>query len=460
MSIQNLLNIGVNSLTAYRGAMEQTSQNAANVGTPGYTRRRGSLTSLSLGRDVPAGVQFRDPRRIIDNLASATVRRTRAEGGALNGRVATLRTLEATLAPVEGSLTERVGALFDGFSALSARAGGREERAALLSTAQTLAESFRNTSAQLTAMQRPLEQTAQDHADRINQITAQVAGLNRGIRAAEGGRGEAAELRDQRDRLVDELSGLVQVSVLEHKDGAITVSLSNGQALVTDVDAARLDVELQGDTLQVSFQRSDKSPRLILRDGGLGGELGAALRAHNQDLRGEVEALDEAAWALAQSVNELHREGVGIDGQGGRDFFAVDGPEGAASTLRLAAAVADNPSAIAATRDRGRLPGGAELLGELAALRDEGLEALGGLSVEEHLTTARLELGRELERVEDALAVSEDQGALFEGLRASTQGVNLDEEIADLLRFQRGFEAAGRVVQVADEVMQTLLSIV
>lgn len=460
MSIQNLLNIGTNSLTAYRGAMEVSSQNAANVGTAGYTRRRGTLASLSLGRDVPAGVHFKNPKRIIDHMAGANVRRAQSQSAALEARVPTLRSLEAILAPVEGSLTQRVGELFDAFSRLSTRAGGVEERSALLNTAETMAESFRNTSAQLSAMQRPLIKTAQDQAERINTLSEQIASLNADIRSTEGGRGEAADLRDRRDGLLDELASLANISVLEHDDGAVTVSLSQGQTLVSDNYSSRVEVELNGDKIQMTLQRKANTPVVVLRDSSVGGALGASLQAHNVDLRGALEDLDAVAFALAESVNDLHSQGVGLDGQGNRDFFTVDGPDGAASTLRLSSDVDGDPQAIAATRSQDRLPGGADLLSELAELRDLDLDLLGGVSLEDGLTTMQLELGRELETVEDGLEVALDQQNLFENLRASTQGVNLDEEIADLLRFQRGFEAAGRVVQVADEVMQTLLSLV
>jgi flagellar hook-associated protein 1 FlgK len=459
MSIQNLLNIGTNSLTAYRGAMEVSSQNAANVGTAGYTRRRGTLASLSLGRDVPAGVQFKNPKRIIDHMAGANVRRSMAQSAALEARVPTLRSLEAILAPVEGSLTQRVGELFDAFGQLSTRAGGLEERSALLNTAQTMAEAFRNTSAQLTAMQRPLVKTAEDQAGRINTLTQQIADLNADIRANEGS-GEAADLRDRRDSLLDELSGLANISVLEHEDGAVTVSLSQGATLVSDNAASNVSVGFNGERIQVTVQRKSGTPELVLRDSSIGGALGASVQSHNVDLMGAMEDLDTVAFALAEAVNELHNQGVGLDGQGNRDFFTVDGLDGAASSLRLSEDVDGDPQAIAATRSADRLPGGADLLSELVDLRNADLDSLGGITLEDGLTTMQLELGRELETVEDGLEVALDQQNLFENLRASTQGVNLDEEIADLLRFQRGFEAAGRVVQVADEVMQTLLSLV
>ncbi len=460
MSIHNLLNIGVNSLTAYRGAMEQSSQNAANVGTPGYSRRRGTLASLSLGRDVPAGVNFKNPRRIIDAMANTTVRRARSQSNELSNRFPTLQSLEAILAPVDGDLGQRLGEFFDALGPLSARAGGRQERTQLLTVAETTVESFRNTSAQLNTLQRPLIQSAEDQTNTINSLSQQIADLNRAVRSAEGGRDEAADLRDRRDVLMDELSGLVHVDVLEHKDGAVTVSLRGGNALVSGDQSATMEARLDGDTLRVSFQQGDGTQEISLRNSGIGGALGATLTSHNEDLQGALEALDEVAFSLAQSFNEIHREGVGLDGVSGRDFFTVDGAQGAASTLRLSSDVANNTSAIATTTEAGLLPAGNDLLQQLEALRGDGIDGLDGLSLDEALNTLQFELGREMQGLEGSLATAQDQEALFENIKAATSGVSLDEEIADLLRYQRGFEAASRLVEVADETMQTLLNLV
>ena len=80
MSISNLLNIGRHSLGAYQSALEQTGSNASNVGTAGYSRRKGTLGSVTGGAlGIPSGVQYSNPRRVVDRLGNASVRRARAE---------------------------------------------------------------------------------------------------------------------------------------------------------------------------------------------------------------------------------------------------------------------------------------------------------------------------------------------------------------------------------------------
>lgn len=459
MSLFNLMNIGTNALGAYRGAIEQSSHNAANVGTPGYTRRRGNLQSLALGRSVPAGVRFGDPRRIVDNISAGSMREARSRASSLEGRIPTLQTLEAIVAPEDGGLAPRIGNVLDGFGRLAARAGGLEERSSLLNEAQTLVNMFHTSHAQILSMKAPLVRSAESQVAAINDISEQIADINGQLTRAESTGGEASDLRDRRANLLDELSGFVNVRALEHKNGSVSVSLESGHTLVTGTNASEL-IATDGNLYQRGIKSSPNSDPVKLDTERVGGRLGATFEAYNEDVTGALEDLNEVAYALAESINEIHREGYGLDGETGRNFFEIDGPLGAANTIRLADGVKGNPEGIAATADSNALPGGSDLANRIAELRDKGLDLLDGASVIEGLSGLQNLIGRELAQAEDEAASASDQEALFKNIRAATEGVSLDEEISDILRYQRGFEAAGRLVQVADEMMNTLLQMV
>ena len=97
---------------------------------------------------------------------------------------------------------------------------------------------------------------------------------------------------------------------------------------------------------------------------------------------------------------------------------------------------------------------------KLADLRDNPMAELDGQTVEEALTNLQVGIGQSLASAKADREAAEAQERTFGSIRESTRGVNLDEELADLMSFQRGFQAAGRVVQVADEMMETVLGMI
>jgi flagellar hook-associated protein 1 FlgK len=172
-------------------------------------------------------------------------------------------------------------------------------------------------------------------------------------------------------------------------------------------------------------------------------------------------ALDELAVNFSSTFNSVHQQGLGLDGQGGRSFFTgTDTVAGAARNISVNEVIVENPDTIAATRDANALPGGSELAVELAGLREQPLAGLGGQTVEGALSQIQIGAGQKIDETYDRLDAAESKGAVFNGIRESTRGVSLDEEMADLMKFQRGFEAASRIVKSADELMQTVLSLV
>ena len=119
MSINNILNIGRHALGAHRGAMELASHNASNMATQGYSRRRGTLSSLGLGagRNLAAGATFGSPRRVIDALSNRSVRTALSEVGFHSGRRPGLETIETIVGP-NGGLSSAMDGFFGSFTEL------------------------------------------------------------------------------------------------------------------------------------------------------------------------------------------------------------------------------------------------------------------------------------------------------------------------------------------------------
>lgn len=464
MSINNLLNIGRHAIGAHRSAMELASHNATNVATEGYSRRRGTLSSLGVGfgRSVAAGVSFQNPRRVIDAMSNGNVRRAHAEVSFHRGRQTALQTIEAILAPQGGAgVSESLNDFFGAVDTLTSNPSGKVERTALVQASQALAQSLNHTAEQLDALGGPLVEQVQDTTDTINTLAQRVARLNKEIAQSEPGAGEASELRDERDRVLDQLSELAGVQTVELKDGSVTVSLGDGQALVSGDQANTLRAQVSGGRMSLGLTTAGGGAEVSVDTQALDGELLGQVTAHNKDLGDAMSALDEIAFSLATAINDLHSSGFGLDGQDGRPLFEGVGQQGGAATfIQVNSDIVEDPDLLAATTDPNALPGGTDLALAIGALREQDLAGLGGVSASQAFIDLQADFGGRLDTALDGMDAAQSRLAVFEGLRTSTRGVSLDEELSQMMTFQRGFEAATRVVQAADEMMQTVLSMV
>jgi flagellar hook-associated protein 1 FlgK len=317
MSLNGALQIGRSAIVASQAAMQVVGNNMANAATPGYHRRTVHLAGardelVTAGAYVGTGVQFQAVRREIDTALQARLRDAISqESSALVDQ----RFLQA-LETLQNELTDNdlSSALSDFFNSFSELANNPEDHAVRSLVAQhglsladrvsALGESYRQT---LDEIDRTLGTSiieADDLLDRIAEFNIQIA-------QTEQGRGEAGNLRDQRDALIDELSQYLDVTAIEQETGTVDVlvdsvpvvlgGLSRGLTLrresVGDVVEASIRVEADGTDLQVSS-----------------GRIGGLLRQREETVQPALDDLDTFAGQLIFQVNRLHSQGQGRHG--------------------------------------------------------------------------------------------------------------------------------------------------
>jgi flagellar hook-associated protein 1 FlgK len=222
-----------------------------------------------------------------------------------------------------------------------------------------------------------------------------------------------------------------------------------GRLLVQNETADRMEFDLGHSDL----------PRLQGADltyDQIDGRIGGLLQVRDQDLAQSIRRLDEFAARLVRDVNELHAQGADSHGVSAGDFFTLtfetaDGIDQAAGSITVRRELVADSSLVAAGSSA--KPGDNTVALELAALRS-GLDGPGAM-----LQALVVDLGARARESED-LALG--QGIVVDSFRAqreSVSGVSLDEEAASLMRFQRSYEAAARILSLVDEMAQTLLSI-
>lgn len=460
MSIFAPLSIGRQALLAQQRALQVTGQNIANVNTPGYSRQRAVLTAVPpAGDTIGGGAHVIGVEQLIDPFLEA---RRSASASALASATTSRDLLDRvqTAFPVQGT---SVGtALQEFFAAANALATSPQDLAVrddLLAKAEGLATQLRETSGSLAGAQRDADQRVQQTAADANQFLKSIASLNANIREAAVGGDAANDLRDTRRETLNSLAQSLDIHVVEQTDGSINVYAASGVALVIGSDAATLTTQagaggtaLDGGTLNI-VGIQDAAGAVIALPGSLGGTLGALVTARDQTIAGLSNDLDTLATTLRDEVNAVQTDPAGrdLDGAVGTSLFAGTGAGDLTVTLA-------DPRGIAAARsaDPGDNAGAQALL----ALGDSRLPALGGATLGDFFGGIQAHAGALARTADDQVTIEQNVSRTLDAQREAISGVSLEEEFTDLIRFQRGFQAAARLITVSNSMLDDLLGLV
>jgi flagellar hook-associated protein 1 FlgK len=314
--INNALFIGRSALTTYQSALQIIGNNITNVANPDYVRQNPVLSRIAGGQlpqgFIPGnGVQLGALQRHVDESLEARLRTGLSDRESVLAERNGLTRIESILNELsDNDLSSRLEDFFGAFSALESEPTSRPKRQNVVQTGIVLAgEVFR---------QRTETYNLRDEingrmillTDRANEILTEVASLNvQVVEAESGGKGQAGGLRDQRDALLRELSGLVNVATREQAGGSINVYIGNDT--VVQFGSARSLVavaDASGAAGDVIVRYADNNSVVDLR----GGELEGLIKVRDEHVNGHLASLDAISLALIREVNVLHAAGRGL----------------------------------------------------------------------------------------------------------------------------------------------------
>ena len=453
MSLASLLSIARSAMLAQQSAMSVTAHNVANAQTPGYSRQRIELTAATpqyttmgpVGRGVTeAGIQ-----RVRNTFFDS---RYRSESGLLGNATTMgdfLGQVEAAInEPSSDGLATSLDGLFSSFSDLAANPASSSSRALVQQAGQRFVKQLKQLDSTVREVADGALTQMRDQVGQVNDLARQIADLNSAILSSGGLNGSSPDLQDRRDVLVDKLSSLVGVRVLERGDG--TIGVAAGDTML--VDGANVQtLELQG-----------------LAGGGYGlatatgstvdpksGSLCALSQLTSTTLPGIQGQLDQLAQALVTTVNAIHRAGTTLTGATGTAFFDPAGVT--AQTIALAPAIVASGDAIAAGSGAA---GDGTIAQQLASLATAGNAALGGKSFREFYIGLAGAVGGDVNSATQEADAHQTMVDQADTLRASVSGVSVDEEMVALIGQQQAYSAAAHIVKIADDMMQAVLGMV
>lgn len=456
-SVSSILNLGAQALIAAQNGINVTSNNISNAATEGYTRQRAVVepntpTYYPYGA-IGSGVSMRDVERIRDVYSDRTFRRESGGAGFADGRFQLLSRVETLFnEPGELGLSSQIDTFLNRWSQLATNPTDSTVRSLVRQSGEELAGGFQRINGQLDQIRQEGEVRLAEAVDRINALSEEISRLNQEIIAIEATGISAPELRDSRDRAVDEMSGLAGVETHERDDGSIGVTLQG--YTISDRDTfTRIEIRTSAGNVGVGIEgRTGFVP-------DVGGRVGGLLAGLNEDVAGTRARLDELAAAIVAEVNAVHSTGTSPNGSTGIDFFDPSGTTAAAFALS-ADIRADLDNLAAGTPDgSGQYRAGVNdvALG-IAGLRDNPAAALGA-PISESYRGLVSDLGMTLRSSQDAGQVARTLADNAASRRESLGGVSTDEELVKLIQYQSAYQAAARVITTADELLETLLAI-
>ena len=446
-SLFSSVNGAVRALQHAQHALAVHGGNIANSSDPTYTRRTvmppneaavGSPGILRM-RDAFLDDQFR--------LANGLLGETSVRSNLL-GKV------EAIFGdPVEGGLRQSVDQFFDSWQGLAEASSDGVARLQVISAGNQFVQQVQLTYYKLEKLETTINEElgvrvneVNNHLDRVFELNKRVSELNR------NGQSDA-DLRDQRDRSLDELAKLTGAKSYPNADG--TVRLVLGSTVLLDGPTVnRLSLVKTGETLQPTWVGYPQATF------GGSGSIAGLVSTRDNEIKSLMRDVDTLGKTVARAVNEQHMLGKGLDGQSGRPFFAID--ENVPAGIEVSRDL--KPEHLAAGGEEGQgHPSDGRNARLLTQLGEKGL--LNSVIIPEQAQSPRAfyrNLIGWLGSVTQNAIVNEEMSKthvrVSEVQRQADFGVSMDEEVAHLTMQQKAFAAAARVISVMDEVLDTLIN--
>ena len=488
MSLNSVLEIGKSGLNIYQMATEVTSQNIANVNTPGYSRQQVLLETAppttANGFPLGTGVRIASITRSYDALLQQQLVNAQTTQGYDTTKSDVLQQIEPSFNEVTNDgLGAAISNFFGAWQDLTLNPSGQAERQSVLTNAQILTDNFHSISKTLNDTITSQNNAIVPLTDSINATLTNIAQLNSQIKTTQMVSGNANELKDQRDQLIQNLSQQMGIKYTENSDGTTDVYVTDNSAsptkdyylvkgsvagsvnadttnpnktVVTMTDATNNGTtsNAMDPTAATPFYTSDTS----------GGQLWATLKLRDVTIPNYLTQLNTLASTIATTVNTKQLAGSDLNGSAP----PPGGPPTTAAffdpTKLTAATIAINP-ALTSTSQIAAAANGATTGDNTNALAIADLQ--NQLTMSGNTTTFNSyydslvsSVGLDVQSSKNTVAQDNAFTQQLTTLQQSNSGVSLDEELTNLVKYQRSYQASAKLITTATDMMDTVIGLI
>ena len=483
----DLLGIGKTGLAVSKKALETTSHNIANANTDGFSRQRVVQTSnlpiLKSGHLMGTGARIKTVERIEEkNLENRLVSSINGQSTSKE-RLLQLEQVESILNESENEgLNQIFAKFFNAFRDLANQPENETIRSVVRDNASLAVGDIRRIRGSLDNLATNIDKKLESSIVDVNQIMNNIASLNKKIASLEALGDMTGDFRDQRDMAIRNLSEYVKVHTYLDNKNHFNVDAVGIGTLVSGANVAEL---------QVRPLNKDESPNqmagaaaIVYKDKSSldisakfkSGKLGALIKTRDQDIFQLQKEIDQVAFNFATAVNTIHRQGYankelkldpetgsfsaknGEKATGINFFQPVNQVDDAANLIRLSDEVNDDLSNIVSALIPNS-PGDNRISLAISKIAQAKIMNDGTTTLEEAYLKSIGRVGVQTGKTRIDLDQEEALLAQTKSLKERITGVSIDEEAANLVRYQHAYEASAKVLKTAEEMFQTVLSI-
>jgi flagellar hook-associated protein 1 FlgK len=463
------LNLAARSMQTQMTGVEVTGQNLANVNTTGYSRQ---VVNISASPDMMTsigpegtGADATSIQQIVSNLLNSQIQSQgttsgywnsqqtalqsaqNALGEFLSGSGATSGTTQAGADTTDSGLSGQLTSLFNAFSALNTSPSASNQLA-VINAAQNLSTTFNQISNHLGTLNTQLNASLGNDVSSANSLLSQIATLNSQITTAQASGGTANDLLDEREQDLENLSQLTSITTSTATNGAVNVTIG-GQTLVAG--------NTVNDTLQ-TYTAANGNLLVQTATGGVpltltGGSMQGTIDARDGTLATMQNQVDSLATNLITAVNTIQNSGYNSTGGTGNTFFTGTN----AATISVNATLVNNPALIqiSASATDG---GDTSLASQIAQLADTAQTGLNNQTFGDYYGTTVAGLGNALSDANTQVSNQTAVSNMLATQRGSVSGVNVDEEMTNMMTFQRAYEASAQVATTVNTMLGDTLA--
>jgi flagellar hook-associated protein 1 FlgK len=457
-SLTSSLDIALQSMLAEQGAIETTSNNIANVNTPGYARQRANFAEtdpVTFGNiTLGTGVELQGVTSLRDSILDLRVNQETQQQGQLDAFISSGQQIQALFNETSGTgLQAPLSAFFNSLSQLSTNPSDLNVRQGVISAAQNLASAFNQSSNNLSTLQRNVDLSVSQSVSQINALTSQIAAVNAQVQSATAVGQNPGPFVDQRQQLINQLSNLIDVSQIDAGNGSLTLTTNSGAPLVVGNQSFQLTT--QGDPVtglqHVFSQGTDITSKIA------SGQLAGQLQIRDQEIPSVQSSLDALANSLGNAVNTQNQAGYDLNGAAGGNLFNL--PAGAAGSASTISVAISDPTKIAASGGPAPgSPGDNTNANALLALQNQTI--VNGQTPLSAYSNLVFKIGNDISTAQS----NEQAGGLvlqqIQNLQGGVSNVDINEEAANLVRYQNAYQASAQVSSIINSLLQATLNMV
>jgi flagellar hook-associated protein 1 FlgK len=449
------LHTAVEAMLTDQAALGVTSNNIANANTPGYSRQTVELAEAAPTQYgnllIGNGVQVQGIVSQQSSLLQTQLDQETQQQSKYNSYLGTMQQVQTLFNETSGTgLQSSITGFFNSVQQLSTDPSNTSLRAGVLTAAQNMAQAFNGSSSSLISLQRNVDLSVAQSVGQINTLTSQIAQLNGEISTANQVGQNAGSFVDQRDQLVNQLSGLIDVSEIPAGNGSLTLTTTGGTSLVVGTQNFQLSTQPDPTTgfQQVYSQGSNITSTIT------GGSLGGAIQARDTTIPSILSSLDSIASNLENSVNAVNQAGTDLNGAAGGNFFVPPPAGGVGAASQMQVAITD-PDKIAASLD-GSTGDNSNLT---AMLNVQNQAIVNGQTPLNAYSSLVFNIGNDVSTAQSEVSGSQAMIQQIQNQIGSISGVSINEEAANLVQFQQAYQAAAQVAAVINSLTATAINL-